>query len=296
MPSANGVYSLPPGYLATTGATILASQHNPPLEDIGAALTLRLSRDGTAAMTGPLQLAAGTVTVPGAVFSTDASAGFYKTTNGIGVSIAGVKVAEFVAGGVSGARVIGELVPYSGSFAPPLFVFPYGQTLSRVTYAALWAFAQTEIAIGNSFYNNGDGSTTFGILDLRGRVVAAPDNMGGAAAARLTGYVRGTVGGEQAHIITPSEMASHFHGGVTGGMTANNPHDHPGSVQGTRGADGNNFSVVIPSGGSAFSTPNVGFRDIQHGHFISPDGGNVAHNNVQPTLAANYILFVGAPA
>jgi hypothetical protein len=60
MPSSNGVYSLPSGYLAVTGATILASQHNPPLEDIAAALTLRLSRDGTAPMIGPVQLAVGT--------------------------------------------------------------------------------------------------------------------------------------------------------------------------------------------------------------------------------------------
>lgn len=29
-----GVYSLPAGYLATTGATITSSQHNPPLEDL----------------------------------------------------------------------------------------------------------------------------------------------------------------------------------------------------------------------------------------------------------------------
>jgi hypothetical protein len=29
MPSANGVYSLAPGYLAVTGEPILASQHNP---------------------------------------------------------------------------------------------------------------------------------------------------------------------------------------------------------------------------------------------------------------------------
>jgi hypothetical protein len=48
MPSSNGVYSLPPGYLAATGTTIQVSQHNPIFEDVAAALTLRLSRDGTA--------------------------------------------------------------------------------------------------------------------------------------------------------------------------------------------------------------------------------------------------------
>jgi hypothetical protein len=81
MPSSNGVYSLPQGYLAITGATIQASQHNPPLEDIAAALTLRLSRDGSAPMTGALQLASGSVSLPGAVFQVDASSGFDKTTS-----------------------------------------------------------------------------------------------------------------------------------------------------------------------------------------------------------------------
>ena len=52
----NGVYSLPSGYLAVTGETILASQHNPPLEDIADALTARLSRSGAAPMTGDLNM------------------------------------------------------------------------------------------------------------------------------------------------------------------------------------------------------------------------------------------------
>jgi len=68
MPSSNGVYSLPPSYLAVTARTIQASQHNPPLEDVAAALTGRLSRDGTAAMTGPLQAIPGTISAPGIVF------------------------------------------------------------------------------------------------------------------------------------------------------------------------------------------------------------------------------------
>jgi hypothetical protein len=68
MPSSNGVYSLPPGYLAATGTTIQVSQHNPIFEDVAAALTLRLSRDGTAPMTGPLNLAAGSPVAPSLIF------------------------------------------------------------------------------------------------------------------------------------------------------------------------------------------------------------------------------------
>src|ERR1700733_12238212 len=105
MPSSNGVYSLPPGFLAVTGGTIVVSQHNPIFEDVAAALTLRLSRDGTASMTGPLQLASGTVSNPGAVFATDPMTGLYSLGAGLGIGVAvgGVQVASFLPGGITGA-------------------------------------------------------------------------------------------------------------------------------------------------------------------------------------------------
>lgn len=52
----NGVYNLDPGYFVRNGDTLLPSQHNPVLEDIAAALTARLMRDGRASMTGTLQM------------------------------------------------------------------------------------------------------------------------------------------------------------------------------------------------------------------------------------------------
>jgi hypothetical protein len=51
-----GVYTLPNGYAGVDGQTILTSQHNPPLEDIQAALSLTLLRDGRAPMTANLNM------------------------------------------------------------------------------------------------------------------------------------------------------------------------------------------------------------------------------------------------
>src|SRR6185312_9725758 len=186
------------GYLAVTGTTIVASQHNPPLEDIAAALSGRVSTNGSVPMSGALRHADGAVGLPSLAFQSDQSTGFYKTTSGIGVAVGGAKVAEFVAGGIKGARFLGELIPFTCIAAPALCVLPFGQTLSRTTYADLWTQAQIEIAGGNTFYNNGDGSTTFGIGDLRGRVIAGRDNMGGSGAGRLqvaNGGLDGTVMG-----------------------------------------------------------------------------------------------------
>lgn len=49
---ANGNYSLPPGYKAVTGTTIDVAQHNPPFEDVQAALNMALLRDGRVGWTG----------------------------------------------------------------------------------------------------------------------------------------------------------------------------------------------------------------------------------------------------
>jgi len=52
----SGTYALPAGNPVSTGTTIQSSWANTTLTDIGTALTGSLSRDGQAAMTGPLPM------------------------------------------------------------------------------------------------------------------------------------------------------------------------------------------------------------------------------------------------
>ena len=77
------------------------------------------------------------------------------------------------------------------------FAIPIGQTLSRTTYAKLWALAQVEIGLGNPLFTNGNGTTTFGIPDLRGRVAVAPDASAGRFAAVTIGAAGGVTGASQ---------------------------------------------------------------------------------------------------
>jgi microcystin-dependent protein len=74
----------------------------------------------------------------------------------------------------------GMLAPFAGATAPTGWFLCYGQEVSRTDYANLFT------AVG-TVYGNGDGSTTFNLPDLRGRTIAGQDDMGGAAASRLTG-------------------------------------------------------------------------------------------------------------
>jgi microcystin-dependent protein len=72
----------------------------------------------------------------------------------------------------------GSLMPYAGASAPSGWLLCFGQEINRSTYAALFAVLGTT-------YGAGDGSTTFAVPDLRGRVIAGQDDMGGSAASRL---------------------------------------------------------------------------------------------------------------
>lgn len=293
----NGNYSLPSGYLAIDGTTIQASQHNPPLEDIAEALSSRISRNGSAPMSAPLKHGDGSPALPAITFASAPTNGFYKTTNGIGVAVGGVKIAEFLPGGVIGARVIGELVPFTGNNPPPLFVFPFGQNLSRAAYPDLWAFAQGEITGGSLFYNNGDGVSTFGIADLRGRVPANRDTAAGRltiAGGGIDGAVLGSVGGAQTQTLNLSQVP-------TGISSANASQSITVASQ---------FSLVDatgalldfnPANASGFRTPNnTASLRIQNSSglnaisVLSNNTGGGPHPNTQPTFVTNFALFAGA--
>ena len=105
----------------------------------------------------------------------------------------------------------GTVVPWAKSSAPTGWLECDGSAVSRSTYAALFT------AIG-TVYGVGDGSSTFNLPDIRGRVIAGQDDMGGASADRLTaqsggvnGDTLGGVGGAETHQLTVGELAAHTH-------------------------------------------------------------------------------------
>lgn len=300
MPSdANGIYSLPDGYLAIGGVTIQPSQHNPPLEDLAAAMSARIPRSGTAPMTGALKLVDGVVGGPGVAFASAPNTGLYKTANGIGVAVAGAMVAEFTSGGVS--QPIGILLDYTGSTPPGKFVFPYGQTLSRATFADLWLFAQTEIAAGNIFYNNGDGSTTFGIGDLRARTTIGLNNMGGGDSGRLAGVpantgnsftIGGTYGAGLKTLGNADLPVTNLtFTGINDPVSVTSPNQVPQNINTRLFTTGDTAGYYPGSGGQNFLTSGGTFTPRGS---ISSFGGGGSFSLLQPSIVVPKILYAGA--
>jgi microcystin-dependent protein len=171
------------------------------------------------------------------------------------------RIANAGASAAGGLAPTGTVLPFAGSAAPTGWLLCFGQAVSRTTFASLFTAISTT-------YGTGDGSTTFGIPDLRGRIAGGKDDMGGSAASRLTsggsgvnGASLGATGGAQTHTLTTAQIPSHAHSYVGG---AN------GAGTGTVGAAGQSAN------GYTMNTLNA--------------GSDQAHNNTQPTIVLNYII------
>lgn len=170
----------------------------------------------------------------------------------------------------------GVVFPFAGSVAPDGWLLCDGSAINRVTYSRLFAMIGTT-------YGVGDGSTTFNLPDIRGRIAIGKDDMGGFAANRITvggsgiaGNILGATGGTETHVLTNSQMPIHNHGGATGGHT----HD-----VGTGSVGGNNAVA-----GNYTRSSSVQTAALSATASISNDGGGGAHNNTQPSMILNYII------
>jgi len=179
---------------------------------------------------------------------------------------------------------IGAMLPYTGTTAPNSnFVLPYGQCISRTTYAAYFAQVSTTFGVCN-------GTTTFGVPDMRGRTIAALDNLGGSAAGNLTTTyfgtdptVLGNVGGSQNHTLLSSEIPA-------SGYTFTGSTSTLGqSVLG--GASTRNAQINDPSGLVTSLTGAISATVIPLGAVTVSGGGN-AHAIVQPTMVISFILRI----
>jgi microcystin-dependent protein len=152
---------------------------------------------------------------------------------------------------------LGEVRLFAGNFAPRGWAFCDGQLLAISSNTALFSILGTNYG--------GDGRTTFGLPDLRGR---APIHSGQGPG--LPEYRLGQRGGQENFILTTAQLPRHYHNIQT---AAEGNTDDPVNNY-VAGAGLNSFSTV--SNTTSKATADVGeYQPV---------------NNMQPYLAINYII------
>jgi microcystin-dependent protein len=158
---------------------------------------------------------------------------------------------------------VGEIRMFAGNFAPRGYAFCDGQLLAVSQNDALFSLLGT--------IYGGDGRTTFGLPDLRGRL---PIHVGQGPG--LSNRTIGQRGGTEEVALSESQIA---------------PHNHP-----ARSASGGN--AISPVGGYWSTDPggnSAGYNTGADGSelaatVIGPSGGAQPHDNVQPFLCIGFII------
>jgi microcystin-dependent protein len=176
---------------------------------------------------------------------------------------------------------LAEIRLFGGTFAPRQWMLCQGQLLPISEYDALFAL------LGTTY--GGDGQTTFGLPDLRGRrAVHAGQGPG------LSNYYLGEMSGKEQVTITPSTMPIHGHpiiGDISVTMGVFGSSGDPDSATPKNSyfatADENIYGTPADS---PFGAPQVttGFAGMS----LAVTGGSQPIDIVSPYQALNFIICV----
>lgn len=202
----------------------------------------------------------------------------------------------------------GTILPFAGSVAPANAIICDGRAVLRSGgYAKLFSIIGTA-------YGSGNGTTTFNVPDLKGKIPVGLDN---SVSPQVEFNSLGKSGGAKVEILDTTKIPNHSH---------NIKHSHSGS-SGSAGDHGHNVFISTDSSGTTYvldksKVINAGLASTNqssaidtgmligiaanaggHSHSVTvdekdtssaTDGGNGAsptHNNLQPYVVTNYIII-----
>jgi microcystin-dependent protein len=157
---------------------------------------------------------------------------------------------------------VAEIRLFGFNFAPRGWAFCNGQLLPIAQNTALFSLLGTNYG--------GNGVNNFALPDLQGRVPRGTGQGPGLSNVDL-----GEQGGSASVTLTVDQVPSHAHvvRGINAPATENDPQDHVLALPTTPG-----MGAFAPGSGG---TPMAA---------VEPVGGNLPHNNLQPSLVVNFCI------
>jgi len=158
---------------------------------------------------------------------------------------------------------VGEIRMFAGNFAPRGWAFCDGQLLAVSQNDALFSLLGT--------IYGGDGRTTFGLPDLRGRIPIHAGHGPGLSERRL-----GAKAGAEKVTLTVNQLPSHRHDVFASatGASSGNP-------------SGNVSANTAPT--NVYSTA-LAVQQEMNSAAISHTGGSRSHTNLMPYLCVHFII------
>jgi len=151
---------------------------------------------------------------------------------------------------------IGEIRMFGGTFAPVDWAFCDGRILSIAEYSALYTL------IGTTY--GGNGTTTFNLPDLRGRLPVHQGNT----------FIIGQLSGTETVQLTTNQIPQHGH--TVAALTSANTASPSGA------AYGGNTTVDFYSANAPSAAMNTGM--------IANGGGGQPHDNLMPFGVVSFII------
>jgi microcystin-dependent protein len=174
---------------------------------------------------------------------------------------------------------LSEIKLFGFAFPPHGWALCAGQLLPINQNQALFSL------LGTTY--GGNGTTTFALPDLRGRV---PISMGQGAG--LQNYIIGQQGGTETVTLAAAEMPAHSHTADVTPLNATLPCRN--AVANQRGPAGN--VPAIEASGVTATYSSAAPDASEHTSAIAPTiaatnaGSGTAHNNLQPYIVLNYCI------
>ena len=155
---------------------------------------------------------------------------------------------------------LGELRLFGFNFAPVGWAMCQGQLIGISQNTALFSLLGTMYG--------GDGMSTFGLPDLRGRTA-----VGMGQGPGLADYVQGQVGGTETVTLTAAQLPAHNH-----------------SVAASSAATGKSPAATVPGYTADGSTYGTTADLAMSPTMVGGGGGGQPHANLQPYLALNWCI------